>query len=657
MKNNKSEQHQRQFLVISWSLWLVFVWGLINWAQAVNGLGFFVVSWKWRLGLGAWIGLAILWVGLLITSYFQDATPSLWLRQTLRGWIVRIGGSVVALGFIAFPAVALSGWLPHPEVWEPFPTRLMLLCVSIFFGGMGISLVTKDEIGWLGWVASALGVGVGLILLQYLPGISSYPLSLGWSEASRYYYGSLFFAKRIYGVSVPLSPLHPARYLLLAIPFAFGNLPIWAHRFWQVILWLGLSFLASVALVRRLRIENRFVRFLAIIWGALFLLQGPVYYHLTLCVIPVLLFFDIQKPWRTLAVVVISSLWAGICRVNWFPVPGALAILLYILENPIGKQPFYWYYKWPFIFGTFGMVAAFAAQAVYIALSGQPSWMYESTFTSDLLWYRLFPSPTYPVGIIRGIVWVSLPLWIMIGFNGFRNFAKIRVWRWLGIVAILGVFFAGGMVVSVKIGGGSNIHNLDAYLVFLMLLGAYLATHRIIADRDSLQIWRPVPILLLVAIMPVGWHMYFAHPIMKPDEKIAWQDVEILRDWTQRATAQGGRVLFINQRHLLTFGIVRGVPLEPEYELLVLMEMAMANNSRYLNRFYNDLQHHRFDVIVIGTPNTPIKDPTKDAFAEENNAWVERVVLPLLQNYKVALILPSDVALMVPRTEDGADSP
>lgn len=120
---------------------------------------------------------------------------------------------------------------------------------------------------------------------------------------------------------------------------------------------------------------------------------------------------------------------------------------------------------------------------------------------------------------------------------------------------------------------------------------------------------------------------------------------------------RGGRVLFINQRHLLTFGIVRGVPLEPEYELLVLMEMAMANNSRYLNRFYNDLQHHRFDVIVIGTPNTPIKDPIKDAFAEENNAWVERVVLPLLQNYKVALILPSDVALMVPRTEDGADSP
>lgn len=391
MKNNKSEQHQRQFLVISWSLWLVFVWGLVNWlSRKWSGLFCCVLEMAVRVGGMDWLGG---FMGGIVDNFLFSrcnaiavVTENLKRMDSTERWLGRCAR------FYSVSDSCLSGWLPHPEVWEPFPTRLMLLCVSIFFGGMGISLVTKDEIGWLGWVASALGVGVGLILLQYLPGISSYPLSLGWSEASRYYYGSLFFAKRIYGVSVPLSPLHPARYLLLAIPFAFGSLPIWAHRFWQVILWLGLSFLASVALVRRLRIENRFVRFLAIIWGALFLLQGPVYYHLTLCVIPVLLFFDIQKPWRTLAVVVISSLWAGICRVNWFPVPGALAIFLWLLENPIGKQPFYWYYKWPFIYGTFGMVAAFAAQAVYIALSGQPSWMYESTFTSDLLWYRLFPS-------------------------------------------------------------------------------------------------------------------------------------------------------------------------------------------------------------------------------------------------------------------------
>ncbi|MCX8024906.1 MAG: hypothetical protein N3A60_06865, partial [Thermanaerothrix sp.] len=285
---NKNEQHQRLFLVISLLFWLVFVWGLVYWAQAVNGLGFFVLSWKWRLGLWIFIGLAILWAGLLITTYFQDATPSLWLRQALKTWLARIGGLVAALGFIVFPVFAVSGWFPRPEVWEAFPVRLMLLSLSIFFGGLGLSLLTDDKIGWMGWSICALGIGVGLVLLQYLPTISAYPLSLGWSEASRYYYGSLFFAKNIYGISVPLSPLHPARYLLLAIPFAFGDFSIWVHRFWQVVLWLGMSFFASVALVRRLRIENRLVRFLVIIWGALFLLQGPVYYHLMLCGIPVL---------------------------------------------------------------------------------------------------------------------------------------------------------------------------------------------------------------------------------------------------------------------------------------------------------------------------------------------------------------------------------
>ena len=582
---SKNEQRQRLFLVISLLLWLVFVWGLVHWAQTVSGLGFFVISWKWRLGLGGFIGLAILWAGLLIAAYFHDITPSLWLQRTITSWIAHFCGFVIALGFMVIPVVAISGWLPHPEVWEPFPARLMLLSASIFFGGMGISLITNDEIGWLGWVGGALVSGIGFILLQYLPGISSYPLSLGWSEASRYYYGSLFFAKRIYGVSVPLSPLHPARYMLLAIPFALGNLPLWVHRFWQIALWLGTSLATSAALVKRLPIGNRLARFGAVIWGALFLLQGPVYYHLTLCVIPVLLFFDAQKPRRTLLVVLITSLWAGVCRINWFPVPGALAIFLWLLEKPIGEQPLYLYPKWPLLFGILGLAVAFATQAVYIALSGQPSWMYDSTFTSDLLWYRLLPSPTYPIGIIRGIVWVSLPLWILITVNGLRNFSSISIWRWAGIAAIIMIFFVGGLVVSVKIGGGSNIHNLDAYLIFLMTIGAYLVTHCLVADGRLLQVWRPIPVLLLLGFLPVGWHMYFAHPIMKPDEKIAWQDVEILRDWAQKAAAQGGRVLFINQRHLLTFGIIQGVPLEPEYELLVLMEMAMANNSRYLSRF------------------------------------------------------------------------
>ena len=659
MKNRNDQPYWRFWVFSLLALGCVYIWGLTNWAQAMARLGFFVISWKWRLFLAGGVGLGLIWLGLIGLTFFWNLTPPILLRKVVRIPFVRVGSLILSVIVAVLPVLMISGWMPHAEIWNTFSARLMLLSASVLLGGIGIASVWPEQEGWTSLAASALITGTGLILLQYLPGISTYPLSLGWSEASRYYYGSLLFAKRIYGFSVPLSPLHPARYLLLAIPFAWGDLPLWIHRLWQIALWLGMSLATSMALFNRVQIQKRnwFVRVLAVTWGLLFLLQGPVYYHLLLCVIPIFLFFDLHRPWRSLVVVLLASLWAGLTRVNWFPVPGALAIFLWLLEKPLKGQSILKYAGLPLIYGVVGLAVAFVTQAFYVIISGQPMWMYHSTFTSDLLWYRLFPSPTYPVGIIRGIIWVSFPLGLLIGINTVRNFRRVSPWRWLGLAGILGVFLAGGLIVSVKIGGGSNIHNLDAFLVFLMTLGVYLAADRLAADGESLQIWRPSLIVLLIALLPAGWHIYFAHPVSRLDEKIAWQDVAVIRHWAQSVSQQGGRVLFISQRHLLTFGMIPGVPLEPDYELLVLMEMAMANNSQYLERFYRDLVNRRFDLIVIGTPNTPIKDPAKDAFAEENNVWVERVVQPLLRYYSVAQVLPSDVALMVPRTEAIGFSP
>ena len=45
----------------------------------------------------------------------------------------------------------------------------------------------------------------------------------------------------------------------------------------------------------------------------------------------------------------------------------------------------------------------------------------------------------------------------------------------LGLIfAALLVLFAGGLVVSMKIGGGVDIHNLDAYLSLLLIVTVYL---------------------------------------------------------------------------------------------------------------------------------------------------------------------------------------
>ena len=49
-------------------------------------------------------------------------------------------------------------------------------------------------------------------------------------------------------------------------------------------------------------------------------------------VILVLWGFDATHFWRNLVLVLVASLWAGISRVNWLPVPGMLAAALYLLE-------------------------------------------------------------------------------------------------------------------------------------------------------------------------------------------------------------------------------------------------------------------------------------------------------------------------------------
>ena len=67
-------------------------------------------------------------------------------------------------------------------------------------------------------------------------------------------------------------------------------------------------------------------RFWALVaWAFCYLLIGPVYYHLLVAALLVLWGYDRRHPWRTTLVVLLASIWAGISRINWFPVPGMLA--------------------------------------------------------------------------------------------------------------------------------------------------------------------------------------------------------------------------------------------------------------------------------------------------------------------------------------------
>jgi hypothetical protein len=111
--------------------------------------------------------------------------------------------------------------------------------------------------------------------------------------------------------------------------------------------------------------------------------------------------------------------------------------------------------------------------------------------------------------------------------------------------------------------------------------------------------------------------------------------------------SQEGEVLFIYERHLLTFGMIPNVPLVPDYEVLTLNEMALSGNQSYLDQFRSDLKNHRFAAIVARKQNFEVLGGD---FIEENNAWNEQVGYDLACEYEPVLTIDSsNIQVFAPR--------
>jgi hypothetical protein len=518
---------------------------------------------------------------------------------------------------------------------------LLVLAGTMLIKASGVNLKWHESL-----LAALLISAVGYKLATFMPEITIYPFSLGWSETSRYYYASLYLSDQLYGFNIPPSVLHPSRYLMQAAPFLIPDSPLWLHRLWQVLLWITTTLTSAILLARRLTIEDRFKRGMFILWVSLFLLLAPVYYHLQISVILILWGFDKRKPWRTLFIVVLASIWAGISRINWYPVPGMLAAVLYFLEQPVhpdnrqSRSPLI-YLSYPVIWVTLGAATAFISQMLYVIWSGNPVELFSSSFTSDLLWYRLFPNATFPLGILTGALLVFTPMFLLMLYELRAKWRLIHPLRILGTVSILLVLFGGGLVVSVKIGGGSNLHNIDAFLVLFLIVFSYVFFDRVAeetnqSDRETTQPKNSIAywILLSITILtPAVLIISQRAGYRLPNNSLIRESITQIQEAINNAANDGNPVLFISERQLLLFNTVKGVPLIPDYEKVFLMEMAMANNRGYLNKLYEDLSNHRFALIVSDPLKLVYQDRTHN-FSEENNAWVERVVEPILCYYE-----------------------
>ena len=486
-----------------------------------------------------------IWGGMLLV-YSATAIACIWLflqvarfgrlpfsfRTTLRtdgpAWRV-LGWIVFVLILILIPYIKFHfqiGQSLRKPLYAFDPGMLVYLyywaCWWLILLGMAALKVALHTTWPAGFACATILLGVSYEVMLRFNMVTTYPLSMGWSEGSRYYYASLFFSKWVYGEAVPLSALHPTRYLLQSIPFLIPSLGLPAHRFWQFLLWIVLTAGTAIALSRRATFPaEKAFRWLLAGWYFLYILRVGIYYHLEIMVILPLLFVSAKHPWRSLIAVIAASLWAGISRVNWFPMPALIAIAIYLLEVPVSSaaplsfKRLVKYFAQPALWLAAGLASALIAQAAYIPLSGnaENADAFATSFSSALLWDRLWPNETYWLGVVPGILIVTAPLLAILIIAALRQWRDIHFLRWLGWFGMIAVLFAGSLVVSTKIGGGGDLHNMDAYAALLGIVAVFFVGGRVQNEAGrSAESVRPWAVFTYALVMP----LLFLIPFMRP---------------------------------------------------------------------------------------------------------------------------------------------
>ncbi len=494
---------------------------------------------------------------------------------------------------------------------------------------------------------SALSIAFVLLVAAQFSLVNDYPFSIGWSEGNRFYDYSLVFGRRLYQSATELEFPYgaPGRYGLWGIWFLFGEFPIEFHRAWNAVLWFLPSLLFGWFAAQRIGAWP--VRLGITLWVVLFLDQGPIYAPLLIAATLVALPMHHRSLWVRALFLALAGWYVGLSRWTWAIVSGAWG----------GLIDLYLYYPkrtgnllkrlLPVVLaGLAGVTPGILANLNRI-LAPQETTL---SLSQPLLWYRLFPNSTYQPGILLGLLIAAGPLIILAAWFLVSRRDRLDGLQLLATSAVLAAFLAAGLVASTKIGGGSNLHNLDMFLVTLTLLVLVLLAKE---GQFAPQRWPIVmqALLLLVITIPA---IRIMNASVLPDPL---PDTATIKESLERIEAQvdlaqkSGDVLFMDQRQLLTFGFIKDTELVDSYEKKYLMDQAMAGNSEYFEAFYEDLKNLRFTLIVSEPLFTRLQD-TSVSFAEENNAWVTWVSEPILCFYRHKSTLREvGVQLLVPREQ------
>jgi len=562
------------------------------------------------------------------------------------------------------------------------------LWIRIFLSGFLILLASwfwekENGIRFAGLLSCSLIFSTAFVLFTQFNDITRYPFSIGWSEGNRMWDYSVLFGKNRY--DFPQDQTIPAyidigRQSLWGLIYLLPGTGIVTARVWNDILFTIPCALLGWALLSHSK-DKSSIRILAYsLWAMLFLMQGPIYTPLTLAAILVALGSRLPLVLNCILVAA-AGFYAVMSRSTWIAAPSAYAVFLIFLNQKAAADEREKKARWgkAIAVGLSGLAGAgiymkrdVFARLLHLGTQTQtteisaassaaaeameaipqiftPAWFQYYLGRQALLFDRLWPNETYKPGIVLGLALAVLPLIVLTIVWAVRCRWKLDGWQKLLLFGGSAIFLCAGLLFSVKIGGGSNLHNLDMFLILLLIISA-------LAIRAGMGTWLGEKIrtdsllclLILAAILiPCRENFSAAVPRVYPRAETTADAVEKIRETIDKH--KGEDILFMDQRQLLTFGTVQKIPLIADYEKKWMMDEAMSNDAAYFEPYLRDLKAHRFAAIISEPLHIKFQGSGGD-FSEENDLFVTYVSLPTLCYYEPYETFPEQgVEILVPR--------
>ena len=577
-------------------------------------------------------------------------------------------------------------WLFQYTAWGLVFSDMYIRLLVWFLVVLALAFFIKKGdalFGWNEFIAALLLTSTEFVIAVPFMNVMDYPFSLGWSEGNRMWDYSIMFGRHLYNYppdkEIPVL-LDIGRQFVGGLPFIIPGLTIEMERFWVASTTIIPYLLLGLAAFR-FTSNNLKTLALATLWTLIFLKQGPIHPPLILCAAMTALLW--RSPlWFALPLIALTGYAAVGSRFTWLFAPGMWIGMMELAGAALQNKKLN-LHSWgrAISLGLAGMAGGYYGPKVSGLIMGNStagvaissSGVAASVTDQPLLWYRLLPNATYGAGILAGLLTAVLPLIVILFYLSIKKKWMLNAWQGLAIITPLLAFLGVGLIVSAKIGGGGDLHNMDMFLIGLMFVGA-LAWQN--GGREWLEKIESAPIAIkLVVILLLGLPGFMSLPVMRsfnfakdaswlmtltdtpnekalemiPSQEVTDRALKTIRDEVALAQSQGGEVLFLDQRQLLTFGYLKDISLIPEYEKKVLMNQALSSNAAYFESFYADIAAHRFYLIISEPLRAPIKDSSFQ-FGEENNAWVKWISKPVLCYYDSKETLKEvGVQLLVPK--------